>query len=114
MVARNREESVEFARADNAFLAVELLLIGLFLAGLLAGPRPHVEAAGLILNGPFTAVFWVFVVGLGMVLPLLVQSLAVRHRVAHTPIAPLLVLAGGLALRFVMVYAGQFSGWTRL
>ena len=51
--------------------------------------------------------FWVFVVGLGIVIPLFIQTLAVSHRIAHTPIAPLLVLAGGLALRFVIVYAGQ-------
>ncbi|MBP1634027.1 MAG: Molybdopterin oxidoreductase, Psr/Psh family, PsrC-like rane anchor subunit, partial [Acidobacteria bacterium] len=114
MVARDPEESRMFARADNAFLGVELLLIALFLIGLVQGPAAHREAAHLVLDGPFTAVFWVFVVGLGIVLPLVVQSLAVAHRIAHTPVAPLLVLAGGLALRFVIVYAGQYSHWTRL
>jgi len=114
MVARSREESVLFARADNLFLTVELAVIALFLIGMLSGPRTHVEAAGLVLNGRFSAVFWVFVVGLGIVLPLVVQSLAVRHRIAHTPVAPLLVLAGGLVLRFVIVHAGQYSHWTRL
>ena len=33
------------------------------------------------------------------------------HRIRHTPVAPLLVLAGGLFLRFVIVYAGQVSRW---
>jgi formate-dependent nitrite reductase membrane component NrfD len=114
MVARDRDESRLFARADNMFLAVELALIALFLIGLLQGPQAHREAAQLILGGPFSAVFWVFVVGLGIVVPLLVQSLAVAHRIAHTPVAPLLVLAGGLALRFVIVHAGQYSHWMRL
>lgn len=54
------------------------------------------------------------VVGLGIVLPLVIQSLAVTHRVAHTPIAPVLVLLGGLALRFVIVSAGQLSHWLRV
>jgi formate-dependent nitrite reductase membrane component NrfD len=31
--------------------------------------------------------------------------------VAHTIVAPMLVLAGGLLLRFVVVSAGQFSHW---
>ena len=30
------------------------------------------------------------------------------------PIAPILVMLGGLALRFVIVYAGQYSHWPRL
>ena len=37
--------------------------------------------------------------------------LAVNHRIAHTPVAPLLVLAGGVLLRFVIVSAGQLSSW---
>jgi formate-dependent nitrite reductase membrane component NrfD len=37
----------------------------------------------------------------------------VTHRVAHTPIAPVMVLLGGLALRFVIVHAGQLSRWPR-
>jgi len=114
MVARNPDESRLFARADNLFLAVELVIIALFLIALLQGPQAHRDAARLILDGPFTAVFWVLVVGLGIVLPLVVQSLAVSRRITHTPVAPLLVLAGGLALRFVIVYAGQHSHWMRL
>jgi formate-dependent nitrite reductase membrane component NrfD len=114
MVARDPDESRTFARWDNLFLAVELVLIALFLIGLLQGPQAHRDAARLVLDGPFTAVFWVFVVGLGILLPLVIQVLAVGRRIGHTPVAPLLVLAGGLALRFVIVYAGQYSHWTRL
>lgn len=113
MVARDRGESEFLARADNRFIQAELVLIALFLIGLLSSTRAHADAAGLLLGGPWTAVFWVGVVGLGLLVPLFVQSLAVKHRVAHTAVAPLLVLAGGLLLRFVLVAAGQFSHWTR-
>ena len=81
----------------------------LFLLGLLAGSAPQVEAAGLFLGGSFTAPFWVLVVGLGIVVPLIIQLLAARHVIEHTPVAPLLVMAGGLALRWVIVSAGQVS-----
>ena len=111
MLARNRDEREGLARADNLFLALELATIALFLIGLLSSTEVHKAAAGLLLGGPFTAVFWVGVVGLGILLPLVIQSLAVSHRVRHTALAPLLVLAGGLALRFVIVYAGQASHW---
>lgn len=111
MVARDREERDLFARADNVFLGTELVLLGLFFLGLLSSTRVHLEAARLLLGGPYTAVFWVFVVGLGIVVPLIVQPLAIRHKIRHTAIAPLLVIAGGLALRFVLVNAGQMSHW---
>jgi protein NrfD len=111
MVARDRAESEFLARADNRFLQAELAILALFLIGLLTSTRVHVDAAGMFLGGPFTAVFWVGVVGVGILVPLLVQTLAVAHRVRHTPVAPLLVLAGGLLLRFVLVSAGQVSHW---
>jgi len=105
------DERMRMAWLDNLFLTIELGLIVLFLVGLASAGRAEAEAAALVLGGPFTAVFWVGVVGLGILLPLLIQTLAVTHRVAHTPLAPTLVLLGGLALRFVIVYAGQASHW---
>ena len=114
MVSRDKAESVLLAKADNSFLAIELVLILLFLIGLVSSTRVHMEAAMLVLTGPYAPAFWVFVIGLGIVVPLFLQSLALRHRIAHTPIAPILVVAGGLALRFVIVAAGQSGHWTRL
>ena len=114
MVSRDKVESVLLAKADNGFLAFELVLILLFLIGLVSSTRVHMDAAMLVLTGPYAPAFWVFVIGLGIVVPLFLQSLALRHRIAHTPIAPILVVAGGLALRFVIVAAGQSSHWTRL
>jgi formate-dependent nitrite reductase membrane component NrfD len=108
------EERVQMAWLDNLFLTIELGMIGLFLVGLLTSTETHAEAARLLLGGPYTAVFWVGVVFLGIVLPLVIQSLAVTRRVIHSPIAPILVMLGGLALRFVIVSAGQLSHWSRL
>jgi formate-dependent nitrite reductase membrane component NrfD len=101
------------ARLDNQFLLVELALVGLMVLGLATASEAHARAAGLLLGGPFTAVFWVGVVGLGIVVPLAIQSLAVTHRIVHTPLAPAMVLLGGLALRFVIVAAGQASRFAR-
>jgi protein NrfD len=89
------------------------VILGLFLIGLATSTRVHGEAADLILTGEFAPAFWVFVVGIGIALPLFIQALAVRHTIAHTPIAPILVIIGGLVLRFVIVHAGQVSHWTR-
>jgi formate-dependent nitrite reductase membrane component NrfD len=114
MTAPDPEEKVLLAKADNMFLGAELVILLLFLIGLASSTQVHVDSARLLMSGSFAPLFWVFVVGIGIVLPLFVQTLAVRHRISHTPVAPILVLAGGLALRFVIVYAGQASHWTRL
>jgi len=114
MVARHQEERELLARSDNVFLAIELFVVALFLVGLLSSSQAHVAAARLVLGGPFTAPFWVLVVGAGIVIPLMIQLLAVTHRIAHTPVGPLLVMAGGLALRFVIVAAGQVSHWAKV
>lgn len=109
MIAKDKYERQLLAKADNAFLTLELFVIGGFVSGLLTSTSVHIDAIHLLLNGPFAAAFWVFVIGLGIILPLFLQLLAVNEKVKHSPIPPLLVLAGGLMLRFVVVYAGQYS-----
>jgi protein NrfD len=114
LIARDVGERELLAKADNGFLVTELVFLALYLVGLQTSSAVHARAAELLLSGSFSALFWVGVVALGIVLPLFVQLLAVEHRVAHTPVAPLLVLAGGLMLRIVIVQAGQVSHWSRL
>ena len=114
LIARDPYERVLLAKADNGFLGTELFVIILFITGLLSSTEVHINAAQLILNGPYAPVFLVFVVCLGIVIPLFIQSLAVSHRIRHTPVAPIMVIAGGFILRLVIVYAGQASHWNRI
>jgi formate-dependent nitrite reductase membrane component NrfD len=111
MIARDPGEGSTLLRADVLFLTVELALVALFLIGHLTSGAQHANAVSLLLGGPYTAVFWVLVVGLGIAFPLVVQSLTIARRIGHTIVAPLLVMLGGLALRFVIVSAGQYSHW---
>ncbi len=106
----NRERAW-LGKADMALIVIELALIGLWLGGLLTGGRAAREAASLVLGGPFTASFWSLVVAAGLVMPLLAEWLEWRHRVVPGRFAALLVLGGGLALRWILVNAGQVSGW---
>ena len=96
-------------RADLAFLAIELVLIGLLLANLYTSTASHAAAAALIVSGPYAWAFWGAVVGLGILVPLALQGLELGHRIPHTVVPALLVLAGGFTLRWVMVNAGQAS-----
>ena len=71
----------------------------------------HQDAAHLLLNGPWAAPFWVIVVTSGILLPLILQFLQAQRRIQSTVIPALLVLGGGLALRIILVNAGQASHW---
>lgn len=96
-------------RADVALLAFELVLIFLLLVGLATSSASHAAAAGLLFGGRYAAMFWVGVVAIGIVVPLVLQLLEMTHRIRHTVVPAVLVLAGGFALRWVLVNAGQAS-----
>lgn len=113
MIAKDREESRLLARADNLFILFEIVILGLFIINLLSSTQVHIDAAKILLSGEYAPSFWIFVVGLGLLIPLLIQSLAVSHRIKHNPLAPILVIFGGLILRFVIVNAGMLSHWTK-
>lgn len=109
MIAKDVEERELLAKADNGFLTIEIFVIALMLIGLLTSTEVHKDAATLLISGSFAPIFWVFVVGLGIIIPLFIQLLAVNHKIKHTPLAPVFVILGGLILRFVIVQAGQVS-----
>jgi formate-dependent nitrite reductase membrane component NrfD len=102
------------AGADNSFLTIELGLLGLFLIGHLTSTSVHQQAAGLLLTGSYAAVFWIFVIGMGILLPLVLQTLELNNRIQHTLAPAMLVVFGGIALRFILVYAGQESHWLQV
>ena len=114
VIAKNVYERELLAKADNAFLIVELFVIALFIIGLKTATEVQAHAADMLLFGDFASTFWVFVIGVGIVIPLIIQLLAVNHKIHHTPIAPLMVIVGGLLLRFIIVAAGQYSHWFAL
>ena len=61
-------------------------------------------------RGAFAAVapvMWSLVIVGGLAVPLLMETFELRRRVRAAPIAPALILAGGLALRFIVVFAGE-------
>jgi formate-dependent nitrite reductase membrane component NrfD len=111
LFSKNKYESELLAKADNGFLIIELFVFVMMFLGLMSSAKPHIEAAQLLLNGAYAPVFWVFVIGLGIIVPLIIQLLAVNHKIKHTALAPIMVIVGGLILRFVIVSAGQYSHW---
>jgi len=102
---------LKLAHADNGFLTVELVLIALYLVGLASSTAVHQYAAQMIVSGPWAIAFWAFIVG-GVLLPMFLQFLQTQGWFRASSLVPaLLVLAGGLMLRVILVSAGQASGW---
>lgn len=105
------EERHLLGRIDLGLMAVELLLLGLFLFSLFNGGAVQREAAEMMLGGEFTAWFWSLVIFVGLLAPLTLEALELRGRTGVRWIAPALVLVGGLSLRWILVMAGQISAW---
>jgi formate-dependent nitrite reductase membrane component NrfD len=104
-----KETANALIRADIGFLAVELLMLGLLLIGLVTSSASHAAAFELLMSGKFAFAFWGVLVALGIVVPLALQGLELAHRVPHTLVPAVLVLIGGYTLRWLMVNAGQMS-----
>lgn len=93
----------KLARADGFMLLLELVLI----AALVLTLGRH---AGTLLRGGFGVLFWLGVVGIGVLLPLVLHRRPIlgwdEHRRAVA--AAVCVLVGGLLLRFVIIMSPQY------
>jgi formate-dependent nitrite reductase membrane component NrfD len=105
------DERVTLGRADMGLILVELLLLGLWMVGLATGGNASQGALGAILGGPYTAAFWTLVVALGLLAPLAGEWLELKHGAVPGKGTAILVLLGGFALRWILVFAGQATGW---
>ena len=111
LLSKSHEERKRFSKLDMALIGIELFLIIHLFMGFLASTEVHIHAAKMFLGGPYTAVFWSFVVGMGLVLPLIAEILELKGYKIPVQIPAILVLIGGLILRFIVVDAGQSSRW---
>lgn len=110
-MSKDSAERKVISRIDLLLIGIELFLIIHLMMGLLAGPEVQVNAARLFLGGPFTIVFWLLVVVAGMIVPAILEILELRGKKIPVYIPSLLILVGGLLFRFIMVEAGQVSGY---
>jgi formate-dependent nitrite reductase membrane component NrfD len=111
LFSREHHERILFSKIDIGIIAVELFLIVHMFMGFLASTQVQIDAAGLFLGGRWTAPFWIFVVILGMILPVVLEVLELRKFRIPVLIPATLVLFGSLMLRFLIAFAGQESRW---
>ena len=86
-------------KADRYSMVFELVVLALFLALLGSAARP-------ITSGHLAPLFWGGLIGLGLVVPLLLDVIGHRVRVVSA-VAAVLVLAGGFVLRYVVLMSVQ-------
>jgi protein NrfD len=96
-----------FIKWDIAALFAESSLLALFLFDQNTGTAAHTAAARLFFSGPFAGAFFGLVVLTGILAPLIIGWVDLTRKGRAPFLAPALGLVGGIALRFIMVYAGQ-------
>ncbi len=101
-------------RWDATAITAELVLIALMLVGWSTAGTAGRFAAATFLGGPYTAQFWSLVVVTGLLVPLAMEVLEGRRHLRSAAIVPVLILCGGLALRWILLVAGQETGFRSL
>ena len=94
-----------------ALIILELAFIGLFLLTLAAGNRVSQLAASELLGGRWTGIFWSVVVFLGLVVPLGMEIVERKRHLRPAVMTSVLILIGGLSLRWILLVAGQASSY---
>ena len=111
LMSPKHQEIQFFTRIDLGLIAVEAVLLILFIIGMATSSTQHQDALGLILGGPLTAAFWVLIMGMGLFLPAFLETMELKGKQIPSFIGAGFVLLGGLILRFIIVEAGQLSSW---
>ncbi len=106
---------------DIGLLTVEFFIVLPYLVHGELSVEAVRESLHLILGGPFTVTFWVFFLGLGLLMPLAIEvaeimpvllSKSTLHaRKWLVGATAVLILSGGFLLRYVFVFAGQMSAF---
>ena len=109
--SKSEQEKRLFTRIDIILIGIELFMIIHLFMGHLAGTQVHIQAAKMFLGGPYTVPFWTFVVGLGLIFPVLLEILELKHKFIPAIVPVFLIVVGNLMLRFIVVDAGQASRW---
>ena len=99
----------------------EILLIIPYILHNTLSTASQAKSLELILTGSFSALFWYGFIGIGLIVPLILETIDLipeisrRGKATHSRalgyISAVLVLVGGFLLRYIFVYAGQASGF---
>lgn len=101
---RNRDTVVTLGQLVLALLVLDVLFqISEYLVAFRGGMPGHIEGMKLVLQGPYWWVFWVWQLGIGTVIPILLLSLPTRRSPGWVASAALLIAVGFFGLRLNIV-----------
>jgi len=109
LFASDEEEKKRLTKLDINLVLTEIVLLGLMMVAWATTSRAQHDSLKLFFGGHFTGAFWVLVMGFGLIVPLILEQLQVKGKIAENEAPSLMVIFGGLALRAVIVFAGQAS-----
>jgi formate-dependent nitrite reductase membrane component NrfD len=106
---------------DIAFILLELFIVIPYIVHGALFPLAERAALNPILGGPFTIIFWLLFLTVGMLSPLAIELYEMKPGAMERPtfhsnrllagVAAGLILFGGLVLRYVFVFGGQGSAY---
>src|SRR3990172_4059840 len=82
-----------------ATLALFLLRVGM------SGGEGALQSLALLLSGPYSLIFWVGAVAVGLIVPLVIQ--VASRQPGLVAISAVLILVGGFLVKYVIIAAGQ-------
>lgn len=103
----NKQEKEFLVRADIVAIIIELFFIGIMLVSFMGGSETSQIAGTNLLGGKWTAPFWSLVVFMGLVFPLIMEFTEIKRKLPLVVLTPVLILLGGVALRAILLMAGQ-------
>ena len=98
-VGRLRQIIIPVLLLQAATLALFLLRVGM------SGGEGAAQSLALLLSGPYSLIFWVGAVAVGLIVPLVLQVASRQPRLAA--ISAVLILVGGFLVKYVIIAAGQ-------
>jgi formate-dependent nitrite reductase membrane component NrfD len=104
---------------DIMLIVVEILIVTPFFIHQALNTWSSSTSLSLLLGGPYTVIFWLGFVLLGLLIPFAIEGFelfpvvwreqAVKYSRLWAGLSAALVLLGGFTLRYVIVFAGQLS-----
>ena len=104
---------------DVGFMILEFFIVLPYLIHGQLSVQAVQDSLKLVLGGTFTILFWVFFLGMGLLVPLAMElreliPVVMSHQQVHfnrmlAASTAVLILGGGFLLRYIFVFAGQMS-----
>lgn len=103
----SRETMGQLSKALLGMIIVEVLVLVGYVIWLAVTGTSGVEALSLLTTGTLAIPFWVVIVGIGLIIPLILLLTKRARATLFVTTSASCVLLGGLALRAIMIVGGQ-------